>query len=314
MDTMDEFEEFKAMAYNKNRRGSQSVPCTPHAPKRHVFNRESSKSERRRSKNNTTNRTQLSNGMSAPHLDEHTTNTNQVINNELENRLSKMTMVEIWQKRQRLQRQQSLGDPEFSPCQPECISQVTHAPLGLRHSDSDKAVMTYGQFTAKHGRSFSCRDRTRSKRFKEIDLEPMRPRTSSVPSRGHIRRPDTLALKNRIGQTSPREENTEFYLVRTFSTSKKGLINRGDSFKRRKTPIASNGCGPEEAGGDCLRATENLSHASSVGSLDSHSEPPIHRVMMLGSHGVGKSSLLQQFTSSDYMANLQRDSFQDSGK
>lgn len=347
MESVDEFEAFKAMAFNNNRRGSQSVPCTPESvKKRLVFRRESSKSERRRSsvkKKQKTEKACYPSSDSA--VDEDKMQQQDVCQNnkatdtpesDLANRLSKMTMVEIWQKRQRLQRQSSLGDPEYISSHDStppiydnglnCQSHLHHVPVNTHHSDSDnnQAAVVYrntpnlSYLKGKHGRSFSCRDRRHGKKAtsKDIDFEPMRPRTASVPSKSHIiRRPDTLTLQNHFSDRALGDDDTsEFYLVRTFSISKKGLINRGDSFKRRKTPMTSNGYLTEnDIGNESPGTVDNLSHASSACSLTSNTGPPVYRILMLGSHGVGKSSLLQQFTSSDYLANLQRESFYESG-
>ena len=82
--------------------------------------------------------------------------------------------------------------------------------------------------------------------------------------------------------------------VRNFSASRKGLINRGDSFKRksrhgssveREVPVLS------------IDEPTDQQRLTSPGSPDE-----VHKVIVAGDHGVGKTALLQQFMTSDYMA------------
>ena len=88
-----------------------------------------------------------------------------------------------------------------------------------------------------HHRSNSCRTRrprTREAQFFE-EHEP-RQRTYSMPSRSRHRRPK-LGHYHDDDESSVKPETSDqssaFYRVRTFSTSGKGIVNRGDSFKRK---------------------------------------------------------------------------------
>ena len=90
-------------------------------------------------------------------------------------------------------------------------------------------------------------------------------------------------------------------VVRNFSTSSRGLINRGDSFKRKPrsstTSVTSDGGG---SGGGVISPARgrHLSVGSQTSSIEA---PPIQRVLVVGDRGVGKTALLQQFMTSTYM-------------
>lgn len=81
--------------------------------------------------------------------------------------------------------------------------------------------------------------------------------------------------------------------VRQFETSSRGIVNRGDSFRHRKTA-------PRVA---------NVSNRSGLFVNEKPSGPERQSsfertrvVMLIGDHGVGKTALLQQFMTSQYMA------------
>jgi Rad/Gem-related GTP binding protein 1 len=92
-------------------------------------------------------------------------------------------------------------------------------------------------------------------------------------------------------------------VVRNFATSSRGLINRGDSFKRKSNQsIASDvgSCGSCGGGERSRGLSGNSSVASSIGVC-----PPLSKVLMLGDIGVGKTALLQQFMTSEYMGAIE---------
>lgn len=126
------------------------------------------------------------------------------------------------------------------------------------------------------------------------------------------------------------------YVVRQFTTSPKGaIVNRGDSIKRRassststasKSPTASPVVARSSIVGsvsapDMPSASASAADGNSLPSLvvrglssshhddhDEHKEKEPDRkfhVLVLGDEGVGKTSLLQQFMTSEYMAAVQ---------
>ena len=134
---------------------------------------------------------------------------------------------------------------------------------------------------------------SRQSSFKKIPLQKsyssaIRPRTSSVPSRKHLPRPSTLDLTQ-----SGAETFEGWYKVRQFGVTPRGIVNRGDSFK--SSSIRSLGsCG-------------SCSAAGSGASLSSHSVTPLYKVLILGAHSVGKTTLSQQFRTSETMGAIDTD-------
>lgn len=86
-------------------------------------------------------------------------------------------------------------------------------------------------------------------------------------------------------------------VVRNFSTSSRGLINRGDSFKRKSNQSIASDVG---SCGSCDR-----SRALSINSSVASATPSLSKILMLGDTGVGKTALLQQFMTSEYMGAIE---------
>lgn len=122
-------------------------------------------------------------------------------------------------------------------------------------------------------------------------------------------------------------------VVRSFSTSPRGIINRGDSFKRKSTPavvvslpadyvtsgaagdvlllpvqqqhqqraLSSDYFGDEDSGYDVI---DPLPDAFVSGPDQQHLQQS-YTVLVMGDHGVGKTALLQQFMTSEFMAAIE---------
>ena len=126
-----------------------------------------------------------------------------------------------------------------------------------------------------HGRSLSFRS--------------LRPRGNSIPYAA-------TTWQNRDRSPSvPRGWDEDWYTLRQFSiTSKGGVINKGDLYRHRSrsnNSVASTASGV--TGG-----------ASSTTSCSSEHPPQVaipRKVLMMGTVGVGKTSLVTQFMSSEYM-------------
>ena len=97
-------------------------------------------------------------------------------------------------------------------------------------------------------------------------------------------------------------------VVRNFSMSSKGLVNRGDSFKRKNRSSSdltaaarsgSTGSIPSTVGK--VSPIERNMHIRDRNRRAEVLKASVHKVLMLGHHGVGKSALLQQFMTSEYM-------------
>ncbi|XP_026273542.1 GTP-binding protein REM 1 isoform X2 [Frankliniella occidentalis] len=98
-----------------------------------------------------------------------------------------------------------------------------------------------------------------------------------VPDLGHARGPD---------------EDEDSYRLRSFSATSKGVVNRGDSFRRRRS--RSNSLLPADA--TPLLRSPAAPAAPTIPTVSDHDS---YRVAMLGARGVGKSALISQFMTSE---------------
>lgn len=98
------------------------------------------------------------------------------------------------------------------------------------------------------------------------------------------------------------EEDEDSYRLRSFSFTSKGIVNRGDSFRRRRSRSNSLCPGPNGT-------------ALPPGGEDPNQQPPSdvisYTVALLGAHGVGKTALISQFLTSECINayDRQKDSF-----
>ncbi|XP_050712943.1 GTP-binding protein REM 2-like isoform X2 [Eriocheir sinensis] len=133
---------------------------------------------------------------------------------------------------------------------------------------------------------------------------------STTPTATFIRSGPTSPGHDPFSSTeSPRRRNssadpsTGVCRLRQFSiTSRGGVVNRGDSFRPRRS--ASN-TSVTSTVSSCSR--ERLPSVGSIPSTPGCSKVPTptaspqHRVVMIGAPGVGKSTLITQFMTSEYM-------------
>ena len=184
------------------------------------------------------------------------------------------------------------GDP--SPgSSPKNLIQATDSYIHEATLRAPSPKMGIKCHSAPHSRSSSWKKskRPRSPRT-ELDFLESRPRTGSVPLEDSITKLERLKLLH----------EDDLFIVRNFTTSSKGIINRGDSFKRRSNQsVASEGgsagsCPCE--GGNRSRALSCNSQGSTTTSSTGHH---FFKVLMTGDHGVGKTALMHQFMTSEYM-------------
>ncbi|KAL0130936.1 hypothetical protein PUN28_002493 [Cardiocondyla obscurior] len=102
----------------------------------------------------------------------------------------------------------------------------------------------------------------------------------------HQRRSNAfLDVPDASAQMLPREEgeDEDSYRLRSFSLTSKGVVNRGDSFRRRRS--RSNSLAPADQENEERRLPPK--------------EVVSHTVAMLGTRGVGKTALISQFMTSE---------------
>ncbi|XP_066249777.1 uncharacterized protein [Euwallacea similis] len=143
---------------------------------------------------------------------------------------------------------------------------------------------------------------------------PHHNRSQSVKTPGRSSgRPNYLCLpqqRSRVASMPNTGVEEEYYRLRHFSITGKGVVNRGDSLKSRRSrsnnSVASSNssteqlAGPTSAAGSA-RTSASCSLASSRESSTSAPGPSPYRVLMLGGPAVGKSSLVSQFMTSEYL-------------
>ncbi|XP_048517878.1 uncharacterized protein LOC109534899 isoform X2 [Dendroctonus ponderosae] len=143
---------------------------------------------------------------------------------------------------------------------------------------------------------------------------PHHNRSQSVKTPGRSSgRPNYLCLpqqRSRVASMPNTGVEEEYYRLRHFSITGKGIVNRGDSLKSRRSrsnnSVASSNSsteqlpGPTSAAGSA-RTSASCSLASSRESSTSAPGPTPFRVLMLGGPAVGKSSLVSQFMTSEYL-------------
>ena len=122
--------------------------------------------------------------------------------------------------------------------------------------------------------------------------DDIRPRTSSMPTRNTIKRPGCLTHT-----ALHLDVDYEQYTMRSFATTSKGVVvNRGDSMRSRSSnSVYSSG---SEL---CPLSPESQTSSSISRESISAVSDSVFRIAVLGSSGVGKTAITQQFMTSEYL-------------
>lgn len=141
---------------------------------------------------------------------------------------------------------------------------------------------------------------------------PHHSRSQSVKTPGSRSsgRPNYLCLpqqRSRVASMPNTGVEEEYYRLRQFSISGKGIVNRGDSLKSRRSrsnnSVASSNSSTEHLTASYPGSARNSAANSLASSRESSASqgPAPYRVLMLGATAVGKSSLVSQFMTSEYL-------------
>ena len=155
-----------------------------------------------------------------------------------------------------------------------------------------------------HFRSSSFRNRPRPK---FLNVEIPRPRRSSLPS------PSRQLLSVSFEDVNRPKEPEPLQRVRSFKTTTKGgIINRGDSFKRSRNSITSTGSNRSNRTNDTghsvpldrkrLGSSTSKDSGTAASTSSSSDTPSVYSVAVIGKDGVGKTSLVNQFMTSEFIA------------
>lgn len=129
-----------------------------------------------------------------------------------------------------------------------------------------------------------------------VKHDDSRPRTYSMPTRNEIQKPNLHYF------STPRnnENELETYKVRKFEVNSKGVIKkRSDSLRSRSSASFSSDC--DISGQLSLSSLALSSSQESVGVFKSCGSADTSTVAVFGGPGVGKTALMQQFMTSEYL-------------
>ncbi|XP_025404793.1 GTP-binding protein REM 1 [Sipha flava] len=106
------------------------------------------------------------------------------------------------------------------------------------------------------------------------------------------------------------EDPENSYRLRSFSFTSKGIVNRGDSFRKRRS--RSNSLAQEDDTKECTPPINNNQQQQS--QQNDCDDITSYTVSLMGSRGVGKTTLISQFMTSEYINTYerQRDNYESS--
>ncbi|XP_043286833.1 serine-rich adhesin for platelets-like isoform X2 [Venturia canescens] len=141
---------------------------------------------------------------------------------------------------------------------------------------------------------------------------PHHSRSQSVKTPGSRSsgRPNYLCLpqqRSRVASMPNTGVEEEYYRQRHFSITPKGIVNRGDSLKSRRSrsnnSVASSNSSTEHLTASYPGSARNSAAGSLASSRESSASQGTapYRVLMLGAPAVGKSSLVSQFMTSEHL-------------
>lgn len=144
-----------------------------------------------------------------------------------------------------------------------------------------------------HSRHGSRRGSRRGSYREDLDQEP-RPKNLGIPLEENV----TAQLERMKAL-----QTDDLCPARSFTTTSKGIVNRGDSYKRKS--ITPDALGVEDIQQLEYLQLRNNEANKNVGNNRSPKkythEIPTYKAIVIGDHGVGKTSLVQQFITSTYM-------------
>ncbi|KAH8407722.1 hypothetical protein KR222_011441 [Zaprionus bogoriensis] len=214
------------------------------------------------------------------------------------------------------------GTPGYRRRRPATRSQsarITSGARSVRRRTQAQQQQQQQQHTLQETRSY-C---TSEPRLSETETPPQRRKLSQRRPQPHGHRKSNAFLDvptMNMHHLRVNDDDEDVDRLRTFSASKGGIINRGDSFRRRRSrsnslaPISpmharnamaglngggggsSLGLGSGYNGG--IGGSSNNGFGDAPGQ-DNHQPVEFYRVEMLGSAGVGKQALVSQFRTSD---------------
>ncbi len=131
-----------------------------------------------------------------------------------------------------------------------------------------------------------------------------RPRVRSMPS--YYRNNDISTAKRELMKEAKQDKSNEFHKVRSFAITKKGVVSEGDVYLGRKIQSLNS----LDTGSTFVSFSNHISNCSSPGTggtcttcsteSDLGGRTRISTVIVCGNVGVGKSTLIGQFITSEH--------------
>ncbi|XP_068146694.1 uncharacterized protein Rgk3 isoform X1 [Drosophila tropicalis] len=216
------------------------------------------------------------------------------------------------------------GTPGYRRRRPATRSQsarITSGARSVRRRTQAQQQQQQQQHTLQETRSY-C---TSEPRLSETETPPQRRKLSQRRPQPHGHRKSNAFLDvptMNMHHLRVNDDDEDVDRLRTFSASKGGIINRGDSFRRRRSRSNSlapssplhprsgvgggiGGGGSGGGGGSSLHLGSGYNGGSTSNGFghgdvqENHQPVEFYRVEMLGSAGVGKQALVSQFRTSD---------------
>ncbi|XP_022230117.2 GTP-binding protein RAD isoform X2 [Drosophila obscura] len=214
------------------------------------------------------------------------------------------------------------GTPGYRRRRPATRSQSARITSGARsvrqRTKAQQQQQQQQQHTLQEARSY-CNSEPR---LSETETPPQRRKLSQRRPQPHGHRKSNAFLDvptMNMHHLRVNDDDEDVDRLRTFSASKGGIINRGDSFRRRRSRSNSlapsspmharnggGGLGGNAGGGSSQGLGSGYNGGSSSNGFghgqnaqENHQPVEFYRVEMLGSAGVGKQALVSQFRTSD---------------
>lgn len=169
-------------------------------------------------------------------------------------------------------------------------------PLQLNEADQkDHNGLLYRRLSSKSKTESSTVTRSYSmKSVKKLAEARQRHRGSSIPTESNKQYGVKVKERTVSNRSLPLPgEDSEYFRLRNFSVTSKGVINRGDSFRSKSDSNVEEEVTPQPKEDQPSPLREDAKE------VNVQKKP--FRVLLVGASGVGKSSMWKQFMTSEYI-------------
>lgn len=165
----------------------------------------------------------------------------------------------------------------------------------------DIAILRNISYDSKHstsepGSRSSSFKHTEKPKYLHVKFESIR--RKSMPD--NVMHPDDV--QQVLNKLDALHAEPQIQRVRSFKISSKGIVNRGDSFRRSSRSNSQGSLGKS----DSMRRQQSPLCKPNVPApkVDTAGQEEVFQVSIVGAVGVGKTAIKHQFVTSEYMGNL----------